>query len=214
MRVRYAGIMRILVIADGVLARAGLAALLADVMDADVIGQVAPSPSLADDLDLYQPEAVVFDLGHDPTRWLGAVAALSAPSVLLLPDSASAYGVAAALPNGVRAALLLREGDPRRYRTALDGLRMGLVTLDTPVARALLPVGGGVDALVAEKLTQREAEVLQLMAAGLTNKAIAQALGISANTVKFHVNTILGKLGAQSRTEAVVRGGRLGLVLL
>ena len=67
---------------------------------------------------------------------------------------------------------------------------------------------------LAEELTPRETEVLELMADGLTNKAIAQRLGISDHTVKFHVNAILGKLGAQSRTEAVVRATRLGLLFL
>ncbi len=208
--------MRILVIADGLLARTGLAALLAEVAEVEVIGQVSPAGAdLADDLDLYRPDAAVFDLGHDPTRWLAALASLTVPAVLLLPDVLSAYGAAAALPVGLPAAVLLREGDPRRYAAALEALRLGLVTLDAALARQLLPAGGALmeDGLT-EKLTVREAEVLQLMATGLTNKAIAQALGISANTVKFHVNTILGKLGAQSRTEAVVRGGRLGLVML
>jgi DNA-binding NarL/FixJ family response regulator len=65
-----------------------------------------------------------------------------------------------------------------------------------------------------EELTPRETEVLQLLADGLTNKAIAQRLGISDHTVKFHVNAVLGKLGAQSRTEAVVRATRLGLLHL
>ena len=67
---------------------------------------------------------------------------------------------------------------------------------------------------LVEELTPRETEVLQLLADGLTNKAIAQRLGISDHTVKFHVNAVLGKLGAQSRTEAVVRASRLGLLQL
>jgi DNA-binding NarL/FixJ family response regulator len=57
-------------------------------------------------------------------------------------------------------------------------------------------------------------EVLQLLAEGLPNKAIARRLDISDHTVKFHVNAILSKLGAQSRTDAVVRATRLGLILL
>jgi DNA-binding NarL/FixJ family response regulator len=65
-----------------------------------------------------------------------------------------------------------------------------------------------------EPLTPREMEVLQRLAEGLTNKAIAQELGISEHTIKFHVNAIMGKLHAQSRTEAVVRATRLGLILL
>jgi len=207
-------LMRLLIIADGILARAGLAALLADTADADVLGQLAPGKNLADDIDLYRPDAAVFDLGYDPIRWLNAVASLTVPTLLLLPDPTSAYVVAASLPVGLRAAVLLREGDPRRYAVALDALALGLVTLDGALAIHLLPAGGMVDDSPQEKLTARELEVLQLMASGLTNKGIGQALGISPNTVKFHVNTILSKLGAQSRTEAVVRGGRLGLVML
>jgi DNA-binding NarL/FixJ family response regulator len=57
-------------------------------------------------------------------------------------------------------------------------------------------------------------EVLGLLAEGLPNKTIAERLGISPHTVKFHVNAILGKLGVQSRTEAVILANRLGLVLL
>ncbi|MGH2536960.1 MAG: response regulator transcription factor, partial [Candidatus Promineifilaceae bacterium] len=65
-----------------------------------------------------------------------------------------------------------------------------------------------------EPLTPRELEVLGLLAEGLTNKAIALRLGISEHTVKFHLNAILSKLGAQSRTAAVVRATRLGLIPL
>jgi DNA-binding NarL/FixJ family response regulator len=65
-----------------------------------------------------------------------------------------------------------------------------------------------------EDLTGREREVLGLMAEGMSNKTIALRLEISEHTVKFHVNAILRKLGAQSRTEAVVRATRLGLILL
>ena len=64
------------------------------------------------------------------------------------------------------------------------------------------------------ELTSHELEVLQLLAEGLPNKSIARQLGISEHTVKFHVNAMLGKLGAQSRTEAVTRATRLGLILL
>ena len=82
-------------------------------------------------------------------------------------------------------------------------------------ALALSPAPAHDPALaLAEDLTPRETEVLQLLADGLTNKAIAQRLGISDHTVKFHVNAILGKLGAQSRTEAVVRATQHGLLLL
>jgi DNA-binding NarL/FixJ family response regulator len=64
------------------------------------------------------------------------------------------------------------------------------------------------------ELSPRETEVLSLIAEGLANKAVAGRLDISEHTVKFHVNAILGKLGAQSRTEAVTRATRMGLISL
>ena len=73
---------------------------------------------------------------------------------------------------------------------------------------------GHEDILPAEDLTPRELQVLQLMAEGLPNRAIAQRLRISDHTVKFHVMTILGKLGAHTRTEAVMRAVRWGLIAL
>jgi DNA-binding NarL/FixJ family response regulator len=67
---------------------------------------------------------------------------------------------------------------------------------------------------LAEPLTPREREVLQMLASGLVNKEIAAKLSISDHTVKFHVASILGKLGASTRTEAVSLGFRRGLILL
>jgi DNA-binding NarL/FixJ family response regulator len=67
---------------------------------------------------------------------------------------------------------------------------------------------------VSEQLTARELEVLELIAEGLTNKAIATRLGISDQTVKFHASQIQGKLGAANRTDAVRRAVRRGLVTL
>ncbi|HXF26085.1 MAG TPA: response regulator transcription factor, partial [Bryobacteraceae bacterium] len=69
-------------------------------------------------------------------------------------------------------------------------------------------------AALPEPLTPREIEVLKMLAEGLSNKLIAVDLGISEHTVKFHVNSILGKLNAGSRTEAVTTGIRRGLVIL
>ena len=65
-----------------------------------------------------------------------------------------------------------------------------------------------------EPLTPREGQVLGLLAEGLSNRAIATRLGISELTAKFHVNAILGKLGAETRSEAIVLAVRLGLVAL
>ena len=65
-----------------------------------------------------------------------------------------------------------------------------------------------------EELTPREVEVLSLLSEGIPNKTIARRLGISEHTVKFHVGSVLSKLGASSRTEAVTIAARRGLILL
>ena len=70
------------------------------------------------------------------------------------------------------------------------------------------------EALPEEPLTAREIQVLELLAEGLSNKAIAEGLGISDQTVKFHVSSISGKLGAANRTDAVRRAVRHGLITL
>jgi DNA-binding NarL/FixJ family response regulator len=93
--------------------------------------------------------------------------------------------------------------DARASDVEADG-----ILLSSPVARAFMA------RVTEEPLTPRELEVLNLLVEGLSNKAIAARLGISDQTVKFHVGAICGKLGAANRTEAVRRAIRRGLVSL
>ena len=90
----------------------------------------------------------------------------------------------------------------------------GLVVLTQTQAERLLPAGTKRRDLprLVEALTPREIEVLRLMGDGLVNKEIADRLGISEHTAKFHVASILGKLQASSRTDAVAQGMRRGLI--
>jgi DNA-binding NarL/FixJ family response regulator len=94
---------------------------------------------------------------------------------------------------------------------AVTALMARLTVVDPVVAGAVFPARPRPP---EEDLTAREREVLSLVAEGLPNKAIALRLGISDHTVKFHINAILSKLGVQSRTEAVVRAVRLGVLVL
>jgi DNA-binding NarL/FixJ family response regulator len=89
-------------------------------------------------------------------------------------------------------------------------VQQGLVVLAPEFATAQLTLPPAASLPPGEALTPRELDVLQLLAEGLPNKTIADRLTISEHTVKFHVNALMGKLGAQSRTEAVVRAIRLG----
>jgi DNA-binding NarL/FixJ family response regulator len=99
-------------------------------------------------------------------------------------------------------------------RAVHEGLVVGTPDLIRPFyPRFLADETGEVDSLI-EPLTERETQVLQLLAQGLANKQIAASLGISDHTVKFHVASIYSKLGAANRTEAVRMGVQRGLVLL
>lgn len=210
--------LRILIVADDPLARAGLAALLASQPDLIAAGQVDGNADLPAMLQVYQPDVVLWDMGWNPTLALERLAdmreTITLPIVALLPDEAHA---AQAWIAGARG-LLLREVDAGRLTAALAAAAQGLMTLDPTLAAALMTARDvspeSLAEAPAEALTPRELEVLRLVAEGLPNKAIAQRLGISEHTVKFHLNAILGKLGVQSRTEAVVRATRLGLILL
>jgi DNA-binding NarL/FixJ family response regulator len=102
--------------------------------------------------------------------------------------------------------MLRADAAPDRIVQAVKSIASGLITFD---AELIPPVD---DSANTEPLTARETEVLRLLADGLGNKEIASNLGVSEHTIKFHIGSILGKLGASSRTEAVSRGLRSGLI--
>jgi two-component system nitrate/nitrite response regulator NarL len=212
---------RVLIVADDPLARAGLGALLADRSGWVVVDQVAEDTDLSSVLDVYQPDVIVWDLGWDrgspfstaPAADLERLAELgdaAPPIVALLPDETYAAEAQIAGARG----LLPRDISADRLVAAMMAAAQGLVVLDPSLPAPVLSPKDPSSPMLVEELTPRELEVLDLLAEGLSNKAIAHRLSISDHTVKFHVNAVMGKLGAQSRTEAVVRATRLGLILL
>jgi DNA-binding NarL/FixJ family response regulator len=107
-----------------------------------------------------------------------------------------------------------------QLQAAVTAAAQGLIALPTTLAdqlleqRATIEISDIDNALPDEALTTREREILELVSRGLPNKLIARRLQISEHTVKFHVSSIYGKLGATSRTDAVSRGVRRGLITL
>ncbi len=196
--------LRILVVSDDPLARAGLVARLAGRADLTVAGESGAGEAREAAATLA-PAAVLWDLGPAGGEPPHAVAGVAV--VALAPEEAAA---ADALRAGARA-VLSRSAGPDAVAAALVAAARGLFVLDPAVARGWIrPPEDAPD----EGLTAREAEVLGLLAEGLSNKAIAARLGISEHTAKFHVNAILAKLGAESRAAAIVKAARLGLVSL
>ena len=205
--------LRTLVVADDPLARTGLATLLAAQSGCTVMGQVPADAGLGTALQVFLPDVVVWDLGWEPAAALERLVELTQagpPIVVLLPDDNHAADAWSAGARG----LFLREGAVESLAAGLATVAQGLVVIDPALVQALRPSRDATPAPLAEELTPREQEVLQLLAEGLSNKAIAYQLDISEHTVKFHVNAVMNKLGAQSRTEAVVRATRLGLIIL
>ncbi|HEX3050420.1 MAG TPA: response regulator transcription factor [Aggregatilineaceae bacterium] len=198
--------LRVLVVADDPLARAGLAALLTG--RCDVVGQVSGETELP--LDVYRPDVVLWDLGWDVDalpEHLADWGDANPPVVALLPEDHQTASVWAA---GVRG-LLLRSADSDHLLAALEGAAHGLAVFQPELVKALRETN---PISLSQELTARELEVLHLLTEGLPNKAIARRLEISEHTVKFHLNAILSKLNAQSRTEAVVQAIRLGLITI
>ena len=206
--------LRVLIVGDSPLARAGLAALLNNQSGLQVVGQVAAEAELAAALAVYRADVIAWDMGWEAARSLDLLAEVRdvAPPILaLFNDSAD---VAAIYDAGARG-LLLEDVGGEMLAAALFALSRGLLVLNPALTLpGLASVPPSNHAATADSLTPRELEVLGLVAEGLPNKVIAARLGISEHTVKFHVNAVMGKLGVQSRTEAVVRATRLGLIVL
>lgn len=114
------------------------------------------------------------------------------------------------LNNG--SAVLGKDASPAQIRAATVALAAGLRVEAMPASAS--PSHNEADFVLQEPLTDREIHVLNLIAEGLTNPEIARRLGISRNTVKFHVSSIIAKLGAASRTEAVALGLKHGLIIV
>jgi len=207
--------LRVLIVSDNLLARAGLAALLDNQDEVLIVGQTTPT-SLADDYDLYRADIILFDMGWkaaDSLSKLTHIQDTDTPVLALVADENDTPTVLNALSFFSVYGVLLNENDADMLLMALQTVANGLIVIDPELAPQLSTVTPITEPF-AESLTPREDDVLQLLAQGLTNKGIAHQLGITDHTVKFHVNAIMTKLGAQSRTDAVVRATRAGLIIL
>lgn len=210
---------RVLVWAKSAIARAGLEAIV----QADPRFVIArPDSGSTDMLALIRagvPDLLLLD-GSDagpprlPAELLHEIDGLA---VVVLVENPTRGELLRLLHDGPKT-LLLRESRPDEITAALQAASEGLIVLSPEILEILWPSGFEIAAFdelpPGETLTSRESEVLALLADGAANKEIAAKLRISEHTVKFHVSSILNKLGATTRTEAVTRGYKEGLIVI
>jgi DNA-binding NarL/FixJ family response regulator len=196
---------RVVIVDDHALVREGTVQLLKQTPDLEVVGQAGSGEEALSVLELLRPDVALVDVnlpgmsGLDLTR----LVAVSLPTMRVLILSAYddyAY-VAEALEIGV-GGYLLKTASARELVDAVRAVADGVFVLDRAVSgrltRRLRKDSANVGAL-----TRRETDVLELLARGRSNKQIASQLGLGLRTVEGHVSSVLGKLGVQSRTEAV-----------
>jgi len=206
---------RVFIVAASAVTRSGLEALFRGDARFKVVGGGAALFASALSSREDRPDVVLMD-GPEIRRPLPQFRTSEGPAIVLLADDLSRSEVGTALHNGARA-IVGSSSSAKEIGAAIEAAAAGLLVLGEEQMEALLPpsLGRAEEAgISAEPLTPREVEVLALLAEGAGNKQIADRLEVSEHTVKFHVSSILGKLGAASRTEAVTEGIRRGYVLV
>ncbi len=208
---------RVLIAASSAVIRAGLASLLVS-EGIEVVGNATGLDKVATLISDIPIDVLVAELDEPGEEFPSELALPAGLAIVLLVDPPLPDWSTEALRLGVRG-LLPREVDATELASAVRAASVGLVTVHPQFLDELLtPSGGNTrDALrpgPEQSLSSREVEVLRMLADGLGNKIIAYRLGISEHTVKFHVASIMAKLNAGSRTEAVTQGIRRGLILL
>jgi DNA-binding NarL/FixJ family response regulator len=212
-------VIRVFIVGASPLIRSGLQSLLAD-SRFDIVGSAAELEAVSGQLvDAVADVVLVEAAAHAQEELLNALEDAEVTeeyAVVVLSEQPKTAWLSRALRAGVRA-VLPREATPEQLRAALEAAAAGLVVVHPAEMSSVLHAPAALSSPISElpeQLTPREREVLQMISGGLGNKEIAGRLSISEHTVKFHVASILGKLGASTRTEAVSIGIRHGLVLL
>ena len=217
---------RVLLVDDQSLVRAGFRMILLDEPDIEVVGEAADGQAALAAVDRDRPDVVVMDIrmpvldGIEATRRIvrGGNSDGRAPRVLVLTTFDADEYVVEALRAGA-SGFLLKDVTPTDFAAAIRIVAAGDALLAPGVTRRLLdrfadrlpPVDNAAHAALAE-LTERELEVLKLMARGLSNREIADHLVLAEPTVKTHVSHVLDKLDLRDRAQAVVVAYEAGLV--
>jgi len=212
--------LRVIVADDHRLFRQGLIGLMKTRSDlVEVVGEAATGCEAVAMADMLQPDVVLMDIAMPETDGLEAAACIKERlphiQVVMLTASESDADLVRAVRLGA-AGYLLKDLDADELFDLLLGVERGEVVMTRSMgARLLKNIGkktNSVNDVAIDDLTERETEVLQLVAQGASNPQIADALTISINTVKVHLRNILDKLSVDNRTQAAAYAVRCGLV--
>lgn len=210
---------RVLVVDDHRVVRAGLVALLSRHPQIDIVGEAGDGQEAVDLANKLQPHVVLMDIrmpemdGVEATRHIKAT--FPATEILIL----TTYDDDDLIYSGIEAGAkgyLLKDAPPDELISAIIQVSKGNSILPPAVAAKLVARihQKPSKADLAESLTERETEILQLIARGTSNREIASKLYISENTVKTHISNLLQKLDAKDRAEAVAKALTQGLISL
>jgi DNA-binding NarL/FixJ family response regulator len=204
-------VIRVLIADDHPVVRQGLRTFLDVQDDLTVIGEAANGEEAVAMAESLTPDVLLLDLRMPVLDGLGALGRLGGLGVrvIVLTSVSDPVDVAPAMRAGA-AGFLYKDVDPAALVQAIRAVHGGQVLLAPEAAVAMLSGPGPVADAVAA-LTERELEVLRLVAAGCSNREIARALVVAEKTVKTHVSNVLMKLGVQDRTQAALYAVRHGL---
>jgi len=218
---------RVVLVDDHALMRQGISTILSAQSDLEVVGQASSGEEALEVVRLTRPDVVCMDVempgmgGLEATRQLVADPAVTANILMLTTFEREDY-LLAALDAGA-SGFLLKNARPEHLVDGVRAIAAGEALLAPEMTRAVIkravardraasttPQSRGV---IPEHLTEREVEVLRLMAEGLSNDEIAEALVVGRATVKTHVSNVLMKLALRDRVQAVAFAYRSGLVV-
>ncbi|HEU5419362.1 MAG TPA: response regulator transcription factor [Streptosporangiaceae bacterium] len=203
--------LRIVIADDQASVREGLVLLLDGLPDIEVVGAAADGDQAVQLVAEHQPDAILLDLHMPVLDGIGVTRRLAAEhpgvAIVILTTYADDSSVLHALQAGARS-YLTKDADRTDIARALHAAAGGLAVLGPQVQKALLaaatpPAAGAAAGPPPDGLTQREAEILALIAQGLTNPEIAARLFLSNHTIKTHISRIFAKTGSRDRAAAI-----------
>jgi len=218
---------RVVLVDDHALMRQGISTILSAQADLEVVGQASSGEEALEVVRLSRPDVICMDVempgmgGLEATRQLVADAAVTA-SILMLTTFEREDYLLAALDAGA-SGFLLKNARPEQLVDGVRAIAAGEALLAPEMTRAVIKravardrtetTSASARGVIPEHLTEREVEVLRLMAEGLSNDEIAEALVVGRATVKTHVSNVLMKLSLRDRVQAVAFAYRSGLVV-